>query len=149
MAADFSITVSNDYESLKKLCEAASEFLERSEAPFAASYATDLVLEEMVSNIIKYGYDDSRKHEIKISMEIKNGDLLVKLEDDGLPFDPTLAPVPDTDLPINERKIGGLGIHLVRNTSKNMAYRRENERNILEVTIPLKQEDAKKEKNGD
>ncbi len=148
MTRNFSLTIHNQYEDLQKLCETASEFLESRSVPFGAAYAADLVLEEMTSNIIKYGYDDKAAHEINIQLAIENDSISIIIEDDGHPFDPTAVPPPDTGLSLEDRKIGGLGIHLVRNTSESMKYRRDDNRNILEVRLPIKPAPEEQDKNG-
>ena len=57
------------------------------------------------------------------------------VEDDGVEFDPREAPVPDLDLPIEMRKPGGLGMHLVKATMDSVEYRRQDGRNILTVAF--------------
>jgi anti-sigma regulatory factor (Ser/Thr protein kinase) len=55
----------------------------------------------------------------------------VTVEDDGVPFNPLEATEPDLDRPLEERSIGGLGIHLVKNLMDDVEYRREAGRNYL------------------
>ena len=59
------------------------------------------------------------------------------VEDDGLPFNPLEAPEPDLDSPIETRQIGGLGIHLVRNVTDGLEYRRNEGRNRLVIRKQL------------
>ena len=94
----------------------------------------NLVLDELVSNIIKYAYDDQQEHQILVTIAI-DGDLLtISVDDDGKPFNPLDAPAPDLDLSIEERPIGGLGLFLVRSIVDTIEYRRERDHNILTVT---------------
>lgn len=75
----------------------------------------DLVLavDEAVTNIIMHGYRNAGGTvEIEVSME--NGDLLVRLCDEATDFDPTRVPPPNLSLPLEERSIGGLGVHMMR-----------------------------------
>jgi anti-sigma regulatory factor (Ser/Thr protein kinase) len=93
----------------------------------------NLVLDELVSNIIRYGYDDVQEHEIHVTVEI-GGDLLtISIEDDGRPFNPIDAPPPNLELSIEERPIGGLGVFLVKSMADTLEYRRERDRNIVTV----------------
>ena len=105
------------------------------------AYLLDLTLEELVSNIIKYGYDDDGTHEIRIRMEFGGGGAVVSLEDDGRPFDPTRDGVGSAaeELPLERRTVGGLGIHLIRSMAESVEYRRERNRNLLCVRIPAEE----------
>jgi serine/threonine-protein kinase RsbW len=90
-----------------------------------------LALEEALSNIIFYGYQDEAKHVIEISLTLHDSNLSVVITDDGVPFDPTSHKEPDLSLPVEERLIGGLGIFLMSKTMDSMDYIRKNGRNIL------------------
>jgi anti-sigma regulatory factor (Ser/Thr protein kinase) len=61
--------------------------------------------------------------------------LTIDVADDGIAFNPLEKDPPDLDLPFSERPIGGLGIHIVRALSETIAYRRENDRNHLTMTM--------------
>ena len=93
--------------------------------------AVNLVLDEIVINIIAHGYDDQQEHRIDVSLALEGDLLTIQVEDDGKPFNPLEAPPPNLDLPIDERPIGGLGIHIVRSTVDAIEHRREGRRNIL------------------
>jgi hypothetical protein len=63
------------------------------------------------------------------------GDMaMAEVEDDGRPFNPLEAPPPDLDRPIEERPVGGLGLHIVRTVMDTVAYRRQGSHNVLTVT---------------
>lgn len=100
-----------------------------------AKYSVGLAVEEMASNIIKYGYDDGREHRIRIGIVAKSNQLEIAFEDDGHPFDPTAAPPPDIENIVNSHKAGGLGIQLVRRISEKMTYTREDGLNHLVLRI--------------
>lgn len=103
-------------------------------APDAASFLAELVIEELVTNTIKYGYDTPGPHRILICVAFSAGMLTVEVRDDGHPFDPLAQPAPDTTLEAAERGIGGLGIHLVRQMSDEVRYERRGESNVVTVT---------------
>ena len=63
--------------------------------------------------------------------------VIATVEDDGVPFDPRDAPLPDLDASLDERQAGGLGMHLVRSTMDGIDYRREGGRNVLTVRTPV------------
>ena len=96
-----------------------------------------LASEELLVNVINYAYPD-RDGEVEITCEFKQGKgLEVEIADSGIPFNPLSRPEPDTKTPIEKRKIGGLGIHLVRNTMDEVNYKRQEGRNILSFVKKL------------
>ena len=90
-----------------------------------------LLLEELILNVISYAYDDDDAHEIVVRLAVDGCDLHVEIEDDGRPFDPTVAPPPDLAAPLQQRPVGGLGIHLVRSLVDDVTYRRDGGKNIV------------------
>ena len=126
---------SNQPDDLSRVTEDAMRFIEAKEAGAQAVYLVNLVIEEMGTNLIKYGYDDTAVHEIMLRLEIRPGTLLVVIEDDGHEFNPLNAKEPDVNLPAEERALGGLGIHLVRKMAEQVSYERRDERNRLTVEI--------------
>ena len=94
-------------------------------------FKVNLALEELVINIMDYGFDGG-DHDIDITLVSDDQQLTIEIADSGKPFDPlTDAPVPDVDAPMEERPVGGLGVYLVRNMMDDMQYRRERGRNYL------------------
>ena len=94
----------------------------------------NLMLDEVVSNVIKYGYDDALEHQIHVEVAVEGDLVTLQIEDDGKPFNPfEAAPHPNLDLPINDRPIGGLGVFIVKTLAESLGYRRENGRNIVTV----------------
>lgn len=100
-----------------------------------AKYSAGLALEEMVTNIIKYGYDDDGEHFIDIRISVNNQYVQLVFEDDGHPFDPTQRPAPDVELLVDSHTVGGLGIELVRRICEHMTYEREDGLNRLILQI--------------
>lgn len=90
-----------------------------------------LALEEMFSNIVSYGFEDDREHEIVMDIELSADLLTMKIRDDGRPFNPTEYFNPDLEKPLDEREVGGLGIHLVRHVIDEWEYNSEQGKNIL------------------
>lgn len=93
-----------------------------------------LVFDEMLSNTLTHGFDDERKHELEVRVEVSATRIEVTITDDGRPFDPFGHATPDTNLPVEEREIGGLGIHLVRGMMDEVSYIWENDRNVVILT---------------
>lgn len=135
--ADLSLSFRNDFSELPALAESVTVFLESHEAPADAIFAANLAIEELVTNIIKYGYDDQEAHAIDIRLSLANNVLQIEIHDDGHEFNPFDQPEPDTTLPAEERNIGGLGIHFVRKMLDSCVYLRQNGANIVTVTKNL------------
>ena len=102
------------------LCETGDHEIRRSRK----SAAANLVLDELVTNIIKYGFDDAREHQIRVEMEVGVDLLTISVEDDGKPFNPLEAPSPNLDLPIEDWPIGGLGVFIVKSIAAAAEARR-------------------------
>lgn len=100
----------------------------------------ELVLEELLVNIINYAYPGSQGT-IEIQYRhSQQAQLWLEIRDQGIPFDPLSIPEVNTQLPLEDRPIGGLGIFLIRNIVENIHYRRENDSNVLTVYISLQAE---------
>ena len=110
--------------------------------PGSLAMNINLVLEEWVVNIISYAYADAAAHTIAVRLWRQPGRLCLEIEDDGRPFDPTVQASPDTDAPLDQRKIGGLGIHFIRQTMDVMSYHRRDNHNVLTLMKVLPDADS-------
>ena len=137
MEDHLTLRVKSAFAEIPAANEAASRWLAERNAPPAADYLASLAIEELVTNCIKYGYDDSAEHIIEIELKLAAGELVVTVTDDGHPFNPLEVPEPDTGLPIEDRSIGGLGIHLLRKMADRMDYARADGKNQLTLRKSL------------
>ncbi|MFO1418410.1 MAG: ATP-binding protein [Methylotetracoccus sp.] len=101
--------------------------------PVESMYRLLLVVEEVVTNAIKYGYADARSGRIAVSLSTSSGVAHVEVADDGDPFDPTQAPPPVIGASVEEQPIGGLGLHLIKELSDTVRYRRSDNCNTLTI----------------
>ena len=99
-----------------------------------------MAFDELLTNIISYAYEDGSQHEIDIKVSLLNDTVVIVISDDGLPFNPFTREDPDTDLSIEERDIGGLGIHLVKNVMDEVSYKRHVDRNVITLVKKLVRE---------
>ncbi len=127
------LSVRNNLTALPSLQERVRDFLQRRAVPSEVIYNVCLAVEEILTNTIKFGYPDKLPHEIAVALALTPGEVILVIEDDARAFDPQTAPKPDLTVPVEQRPIGGLGLHLVRSLSSRMTYRRQNDKNILEV----------------
>ncbi len=131
MSQKISIELKNNLGQLERLSRILAEYGELHHLPSNALFAVNLALEEIITNVITYGYRDDDEHNIIIRINFNQDHLIIEVEDDGLPFNPLEAPEPDLKKPLEEREIGGLGIHLVRNLMEGLEYRRLEGKNLL------------------
>jgi len=94
-------------------------------------FQINLAIEEVLSNIILYGYTDKAEHWIKITIWDQNRTLNIRIEDDGIPFNPVEAEVPDLECCLEERQIGGLGCHIMKSLMDEIVYKRLGNKNVL------------------
>jgi anti-sigma regulatory factor (Ser/Thr protein kinase) len=129
------LTIRNDLEELARVNARADELLERRGVESHVVYATQLALEEVLSNVIRHGYQDRGRHEIALTLRTHAGRVEIQVVDDGREFDPLSAPRADIDLPLVDRRSGGLGIHLLRAFVSELRYERRGGRNFLWLRI--------------
>ncbi|MDZ7364120.1 MAG: ATP-binding protein [candidate division KSB1 bacterium] len=125
------LVIKNDLAELARVSAIVEDLGQKHGVSPEALYAVNLALEEILVNVISYGYADQDEHQIIVRFHLEAGDFVVEIEDDARPFNPLEAPTPDVEAPLAEKPIGGLGIHLTRTMMDGMAYRRERGKNIL------------------
>ena len=118
------------------------EAVESLPLPPRTMFNTSLVLDELLTNIIKYGLPPQELREIYVRLELNEEHLDIVIEDDGIEFNPLEAPDPDLELPIEERPIGGLGIFIVRKLSSSFCYERVDGGNHLAVRMLMNNQEA-------
>jgi anti-sigma regulatory factor (Ser/Thr protein kinase) len=102
--------------------------------PFAAVHAAVLCIEELVVNILKHGKIEGKEPNIEVEVQLEDGRMVIDISDDTTPFDPTAAGPPQhIDAPLEDRPIGGLGIHLVQTLTNELSYKRVGQRNHLRL----------------
>ena len=133
MDGAFSLRIKNLLEEIPPATELAVQWLVSRGVPRDETHFARLAIDEIVSNCVKYGYDDLAEHYIEIELLIASERLSIAITDDGHFFNPLDHPEPDMSLPVEERPIGGLGIHLLRKMADHIEYERTFEQNRLRV----------------
>jgi len=123
--------VENKMDELSSLAEKIERLADEWSISQELSMKINLVIEEALSNIILYAFNDKSKHEIRISVSKVDNNLEITFKDDGIPFNPLLQKKPDINLPAEERPVGGLGIFLISQVMDEMHYSRDKNQNIL------------------
>ena len=125
------LVLRNDLSELERLSQEVSAWCGVNAVSAEAEYQVNLALDEIVSNVIRHGWKDGGEHQLQVSLSCAGNGLRVEVEDDAPPFNPLEAPAPDITKPLEERPIGGLGIHLVRQIMDGLEYRRQDGKNFL------------------
>lgn len=99
------------------------------------TFRIDLILSEAITNIIENAYDNRQTHLIKVELRYFNGKATLCVEDDGVPFNPLTRPEVELPNKLEDTKIGGLGIYLIRRYSDECNYQRKNNKNRLDVVV--------------
>jgi serine/threonine-protein kinase RsbW len=126
-----SITLVNRLEEIERMTRFVESFAERQHLSEDLQFAITLALDEVVTNVIRHGYPAGEVRDIVVWLRLEDGTAVVQVEDEGRPFNPLDAPPVDLDAPLEGRPIGGLGVHLIRSLMDEIAYRREDGRNVL------------------
>lgn len=129
--ASLAFDLKNSLAELSTLCEKLESIGEALGLSRRCLFEVNLALDELFTNIISYGFDDQSEHTIRVCISADNNLLTVVLEDDGIPFNPVARGSPTISCELEECKVGGLGIHLVKNLVDEVAYRRCGEKNVL------------------
>lgn len=129
-------TFGRSFDSIERIFEFTSDFFARRGVDPRLLPTVDLVVEELFTNMVKYGAGADPGTEVRIDMAAIDGGVEVTLTDFGVePFDVTLAPDADIDLPVAERRPGGLGLHLIRRLVDTWSYEYRKEGRESRITF--------------
>ena len=132
-----SIELTNDIKQVSQLTAFVDEVCEIVGVDMSTTMSLNLALEEAVVNVMDYGYPAGQVGHIEVKALANEMTLTFVISDDGIPFDPTAKSEVDTTLSVEQRPIGGLGIHLVRTIMDSINYERTRGRNILTLRKKL------------
>jgi sigma-B regulation protein RsbU (phosphoserine phosphatase) len=129
------LSVKADLSEIQRVNAAIESFCEDRGLPAGISQKLGIILDELLNNTISYGFTDDGEHEIQVHIEFADNRVIVKVSDDGIPFNPFDQVAPDTTLSIEERGIGGLGVLLIREMTDRQTYQRLSNKNIVTFTV--------------
>ena len=125
------LKLKNDLVEIERLAGRVLSFGREHNLPAELVWEIRLVLEEVVTNIISHGYADRAVHAIEVSIVNSENDITLSVRDDGQPFNLLEHPQPDLEIPLEERGIGGMGVHIVREIMDEIDYKREADGNVV------------------
>lgn len=130
-------TLKNDLSELSRLATELEAFGNAESLNPQTVQQINLALDELVTNTINYGYEQAGQGRIEVEIDRKGDVVEICLNDNAKAFDPFSAKEPDIDADIDDRPIGGLGVFLVRNLMDTCDYRREGNRNVVQLSKKL------------
>jgi sigma-B regulation protein RsbU (phosphoserine phosphatase) len=128
---EIQFTLKNRIAEIAILGERLGEFAAVHELTPNVLHDLNLALEEAITNIISHGYSDHLEHEILLRIRIESGEIIAEVQDDARPFNPLTAPEADVAAPLDKRRAGGLGIHLMQKLMDRIEYQRLQDGNLL------------------
>lgn len=134
LAAD----LTNEMTEIDRFGQLLEEFGERNDLPQKLVFQLTLAFDELLTNTISYGFPNGGRHTIRASVRLEEERLVAEIIDGGIAFNPLDRETPDTTLSIEERKIGGLGVHFVRTFMDEIEYRRDGGHNRITMAKSLK-----------
>lgn len=123
------ITVKPSGEAVSEVTEFVEGILSENDIPFKTIAQVNVAIDEIFSNIALYSGATSAT----VTCTLNKDDIEIVFKDDGEPYDPTKSEDPDTTLSAEERKIGGLGIFMVKKTMDDISYEYKENKNILTI----------------
>ena len=137
MTEQATLILKNDVAELEGVLALISEICARHSVPPEIEYDLNLALDEVVTNVARHAYPAGGEHQFTLELTVSDVDFVARIEDDGVAFDPLGHPAPNLDVPLEERKEGGLGIFLVRQIMTSVEYQRVGGKNILTLRKKL------------
>jgi serine/threonine-protein kinase RsbW len=138
MSVRETFVIANRLEEIPLLAEKIDAFAVLHEIEPAKIFQVNLVIDELLTNVIAYGYPHNGEHRIEITLVLQEEQLVITIVDDGQAFNPILeAPEVELDATVEERKVGGLGLHFMRTMMDALDYRRQDGYNKLQLTKKL------------
>ena len=126
----FEINVKSELKNLSVIGDYIAETLNRFSSDSMTINQVKLAVDEACTNIMKHAYS-GRTGDISLILELVNGDLICTIKDKGRHFDPSSIPPPDLSSGLDQRKVGGLGIYLIRELMDEVSYSFNQKGNVL------------------
>jgi anti-sigma regulatory factor (Ser/Thr protein kinase) len=135
MGAPHTLTVPATPSGVSQAADALDAFGRRECLPDRVRTGLLTCLDEILCNVVSHGLDGGRaRTDIQIQFACEDNRVVVEVDDDAPAFDPLQTPPPDTTSPLEQRRVGGLGIAFVKALTDEVRYERRGERNHLTLT---------------
>lgn len=135
MTASTTLVIKTTIEELQKVETAVGEVSGAEGWQPDIEFKIRLVLDELCTNVVNYAHSDNLDHDMTVTIESDDDKVRVRIIDDGDPFNPLEdAPEPDTDSALADRRIGGLGVHVVKTLVDDVRYWRDDNKNHVALS---------------
>ena len=131
----------NELAEIGRVLESLDEFAKSNGLDDAIRRPVLLAVDDLLNNVLSYAFEDAATHEISLAVELSGHRLSVTMSDDGTPFNPFGAEVPEISTGLTDPDVGGLGLHLVRTLMDDYRYERRAGRNIVTIARNLDADD--------
>ncbi len=132
MIDSYRINIKNELDELATVSQKLEELTEKWEVDMGIAMNLSLCLEEALTNVIFYAYPKGESGDILVTFQLESGSVSVGIEDEGIAFNPlTDSKEPDLEASIEDRQIGGLGIHFIKQFMDKLDYQRINNKNQI------------------
>ena len=123
MSNELRVTLPARVSELRDLATMVEDFGDANNLPAPKVFAINLELDELITNTVTHGsFEAGIDPRIDIHLRVESDILILTMEDNGSPFDPTLDTDPNTAAPLKSLNVGGLGLHLVKNFANRISY---------------------------
>ncbi|MHC5006831.1 MAG: SpoIIE family protein phosphatase [Planctomycetota bacterium] len=133
VTGSFDLSVPNQLSSIDAVNTRFNDFADDFGVPADMRRRINMVFDELLNNVISYAFEDENEHEIEVRVSLERQRLVIEILDDGRPFNPFAQATPDTTLPLEARRVGGLGIHLVQKVMDEVSYERRIDKNLVKL----------------
>ncbi len=137
MMDELHVSLSPRLSAVRSLAQMVEEFGDANKLPDQQIYMINLALDELITNTVSYGLRGVTRPRIEITLQVGETSLALTMEDNGQPFDPTANPDPDLSSAVDERPVGGLGLHLIKTFADRVNYEYVNGKNRLTLEHDL------------
>jgi serine/threonine-protein kinase RsbW len=131
------VVLNGDLSEVERLVATTERFCHENALGDDVAFDLNLALEELFVNAVKHGGCRGMKRAIEIHIAVSGEGVQIDYADRGAPFDPSLAPPPDLNIPLESRQEGGFGLHLVRQVMQTFEYRRDDGWNRITMRRPV------------
>lgn len=131
--ATIEIVLGNTLSGLEKISSRLEEFFCQQNLDDPLKNQVNLILEELFTNSVNYGFQDQPDAQVLITLAYQPGQLEITYRDNGLDYNPLKKEDPDTHADIEARPIGGLGVYLIKTLTDHIEYQRQDGWNILKM----------------
>jgi serine/threonine-protein kinase RsbW len=135
--SDVELSLGGDLKELERLAVWIRQFCEQHSLNEDVDFRLNLVLEELFTNAVRHGGCKGVADAVSIRLRPNGPEIVAEYSDRGRPFDPSDASPPDLTASLEERRVGGLGLHFVRQMTRYFEYHRVDERNLITMRLAI------------